>query len=55
MYQPSIRLIVTAQRILMAEHDVTSETALGLLVWTATDHGVTVLEVASQICEADAA
>jgi AmiR/NasT family two-component response regulator len=51
MCQPSIDVIVTAQRILMNEHAVTSETALGLLVWAATDHGVTVLEVARTICD----
>ncbi len=46
----SLDAIVNAQSILMQEHDVSSETALGLLVWAATDRGVTVLEVALSIC-----
>lgn len=50
MCQASIDTIITAQHALMTEHDVTSETALGLLVWAATSRGVTVLEVAHTIC-----
>ncbi|MBC7630335.1 ANTAR domain-containing protein [Aeromicrobium sp.] len=52
MCQTSVDVIIQAQAALMTEHDVTSETALGLLVWAATDGGVTVLEVALTICEA---
>ncbi|MEJ7634736.1 ANTAR domain-containing protein [Aeromicrobium sp.] len=50
MHQTSVEVIIRAQRMLMHEHDVSSETALGLLVWAATDRGVTVLEVADNIC-----
>ncbi|KQV76112.1 hypothetical protein ASC61_14475 [Aeromicrobium sp. Root344] len=50
MHASSLDAIVNAQSILMQEHDVSSETALGLLVWAATDRGVTVLEVALSIC-----
>ncbi len=50
MGQSSIDMIVEAQTMLMTLHGVTSETALGLLVWAATDRGVTVLEVALSIC-----
>lgn len=48
--QSAIDTIVRAQTTLMDEHDVTSETALGLLVWAATDRGTTVLVVAESIC-----
>jgi AmiR/NasT family two-component response regulator len=44
--------ILQAQTLLMAEHDVTSETALGLLVWESDRRSVTVAEVASGICAA---
>jgi len=50
MHASSLDAIVNAQSILMQKHDVSSETALGLLVWAATDRGVTVLEVALSIC-----
>ncbi|MBC7597096.1 MAG: hypothetical protein H7288_24795 [Kineosporiaceae bacterium] len=50
MCQASIEPIVSAQALLMNEYDVTSETALGLLVWVATADAVTVLEVALNIC-----
>ena len=50
MCESGIEVIVRAQTTLMHDHDVTSETALGLLVWAATDRGVTVLDVASTIC-----
>lgn len=49
MCQASIDVIVSAQAVLMNEHSVTSETALGLLVWAATASNVTVLEVALNI------
>ena len=49
MSQPAIDTIVRAQQTLMDQHDVTSETALGLLVWAATDRGATVLDVAQSI------
>ncbi|KAA1380794.1 ANTAR domain-containing protein [Aeromicrobium fastidiosum] len=49
MSQPAIDTIVRAQKTLMDQHDVTSETALGLLVWAATDRGATVLDVAQSI------
>jgi len=55
MSQASMDVIVTAQTMLMAEHDVSSETALGLLVWTATERGVTVLDVAHAICHSSPA
>jgi hypothetical protein len=52
MCQSSLDTIISAQARLMNEHDVSSETALGLLVWAATASGVTVLEVALDICDA---
>ncbi len=52
MSQASIDIIIRAQKALMIEHSVTSETALGLLVWTATERGATVLDVALTICGA---
>jgi AmiR/NasT family two-component response regulator len=55
MPRPGLDAIVQAQQTLMTEHDVTSETALSLLVWAATDRGTTVLDVALTICEASRA
>jgi hypothetical protein len=52
MCQSSLDTIISAQARLMNEHDVSSQTALGLLVWAATASGVTVLEVALDICDA---
>lgn len=48
--QTAIDIIVRAQALLMDQHDVTSETALGLLVWAATDRDTTVVDVARSIC-----
>lgn len=50
MGQTSIEAIIEAQSVLMTQHNVTSETALSLLVWAATDRDVTVLDVALTIC-----
>ena len=44
--------ILQAQSMLMATHQVTSETALGLLVWAADRRGVTVAEAAAHVCDA---
>ena len=44
--------ILQAQSMLMATHEVTSETALGLLVWAADRRGVTVAEAAAHVCDA---
>ena len=52
MTSSSMATILQAQTLLMAEHDVTSETALGLLVWESDRRSVTVAEVASGICAA---
>ncbi len=50
MSEDRMHAIVRAQSVLVDMYGVTSETALGLLVWAATDDGVTVLEVATSIC-----
>jgi len=50
MWEGKMDVVLRAQSRLMSLYDVTSEAALGLLVWAATDDGVTVLEVASSIC-----
>ncbi len=52
MTSSSMATILRAQTLLMTEHDVTSETALGLLVWESDRRGVTVAEIASGICAA---
>jgi hypothetical protein len=52
MTSSSMATILQAQSLLMAEHDVTSETALGLLVWESDRRGATVAEVASGVCAA---
>ena len=52
MTSSSRATILQAQSLLMGEHDVTSETALGLLVWESDRRGVTVAEVAAGICAA---
>ncbi len=55
MCEDRIAIVIRAQSVLMDLYEVTSEAALSLLVWAATDDGVTVLEVASSICrQADA-
>jgi AmiR/NasT family two-component response regulator len=50
MTTSSMATILRAQSLLMDEHDVTSETALGLLVWESDRRGETVAQVASGIC-----
>ncbi|MBD8606609.1 ANTAR domain-containing protein [Aeromicrobium sp. CFBP 8757] len=52
MTTSSMATILQAQSLLMAEHDVTSETALGLLVWESDRRSVTVADVATGVCAA---
>ncbi|MCL8252550.1 ANTAR domain-containing protein [Aeromicrobium fastidiosum] len=55
MTTSSMATILQAQSLLMAEHDVTSETALGLLVWESDRRSATVADVATGVCAALAA
>jgi hypothetical protein len=50
MTSSSMATILQAQSLLMSEHEVTSETALGLLVWESDRRGVTVAQVATGVC-----
>lgn len=50
MRETGISTVLRAQSLLMTLHGVSSETALSLLVWAATDDDVTVLDVATSIC-----